>query len=98
MGNVSSIREGEEEGQQQEGEGQAFSSHSQGESEDLIGQSPPQSPRRAARSPLLFTPQVISHNSVFSLSFSQFYLLEKKETKELAFLMCYLLFCGYLLC
>ncbi|XP_038983564.1 SNF1-related protein kinase regulatory subunit beta-2-like [Phoenix dactylifera] len=57
MGNVSSIREGEEEGRQQEGEGQALSSQSRGKSEDLMGQSPPQSPRRAARSPLLFTPQ-----------------------------------------
>ncbi|XP_010936416.1 SNF1-related protein kinase regulatory subunit beta-2 isoform X2 [Elaeis guineensis] len=64
MGNVSSIRGGEGaglqqegEGQLQEGKGQAFISHSQGESEYLMGQSPPQSPRRAARSPLLFTPQ-----------------------------------------
>lgn len=46
MGNASSVGEGgEEEGI--EGDG----------GQDLMGQSPPQSPRRAAQSPLLFTPQ-----------------------------------------
>nr|XP_029124224.1 SNF1-related protein kinase regulatory subunit beta-2 isoform X8 [Elaeis guineensis] len=60
MGNVSSVRDVEEEWQQQEREGQGFSSHSQGGSEDLMRKSPPQSPRGVERSPLLFTPQVTS--------------------------------------
>lgn len=51
MGNTSSVREGGE-------EGQGGSSHCQRGSEDLMGQSPPQSPRGAAQSPLLFAPQV----------------------------------------
>ncbi|XP_010939227.1 SNF1-related protein kinase regulatory subunit beta-2 isoform X1 [Elaeis guineensis] len=58
MGNVSSVRDVEEEWQQQEREGQGFSSHSQGGSEDLMRKSPPQSPRGVERSPLLFTPQI----------------------------------------
>ncbi|WOL03038.1 hypothetical protein Cni_G11758 [Canna indica] len=52
MGNISSVREGGEE------EGQGGSSHSHAGSGDLMGQSPPQSPRSAAQSPLLFTPQI----------------------------------------
>ncbi|XP_038990033.1 SNF1-related protein kinase regulatory subunit beta-2-like [Phoenix dactylifera] len=58
MGNViSSVPDVEGECQQQEREGQGFSSHLQGSSEDLMRNSPPQSPSGAARSPLLFTPQ-----------------------------------------
>ncbi|XP_042385729.1 SNF1-related protein kinase regulatory subunit beta-2-like isoform X2 [Zingiber officinale] len=48
MGNVSSFRES----------GEGGSSRSPAGSDDLMGQSPPQSPKSASQSPLLFSPQI----------------------------------------
>lgn len=71
MGNVNAREDGssspsgvDEEGGGSVQEGMAAHGHARGESSELMGQSPPHSPR-ATHSPLMFTPQV-------SFSFSCF--------------------------